>query len=311
MILLNLNDVVLYAKATFAVVVWGASFIATKVALRELGPYSIIWGRFAVGLLVLAGVLLLRRQWRVPSRRDLALFALLGFLCVPFHQFLQTVGLKTAQASTSGWIIATTPVFIALLGRFVLGEKLGAGRTIGILLAASGVLVVVSGGSLASLASLRFGTVGDFLMLTSALNWAVFSVLSRKALGRYPGGLMMTWVMALGWIMATPMLFSGPGPAEYLGLSVWGAIALLFLGVCCTGLAYVFWYDALQGMEASRVGAFMYLEPPAAVIVAAVVLGEPVTPAAVVGGAFILLGVWLVNRCSPAQAKRQEGKAAA
>lgn len=306
---MNLNDALLCVKATFAVVVWGASFIATKVALRELPPYSIIWGRFAVGLLVLGAVLILRRQWRVPSRRDLALVALLGFLSVPFHQYLQTVGLETAQASTSGWIIATTPVFIALLGRFVLGERLGAGRTAGILLAASGVLVVVSGGSLASLVSLEFGTVGDVLMLASALNWAVFSVLSRKALGRYPGGLMMTWVMGLGWIMATPMLATGPVLAGFQGLSTAGAAALLFLGVCCTGLAYVFWYDALQGMEASRVGAFMYFEPPTAVIVAAVVLGEPVTPAAVLGGIFILYGVWQVNRCSPSQRGSQEGKA--
>lgn len=295
---MNLTDALLYAKAIFAVVVWGASFIATKVALRELTPYSIIWGRFAVGLLVLVAVLGLRRQWKIPSPRDLVLFAVLGFLCVPFHQFLQTVGLKTAQASTSGWIIATTPVFIALLGRFVLGERLGKGRIGGILIAASGVFVVVSGGSFASLKNLKFGTAGDLLMLVSALNWAVFSVLSRRALARYPGALMMTWVMALGWLMATPMLFSGQGPAEYLGLSAGGALALLFLGVCCTGLAYVFWYDALQGMEASRVGAFMYLEPPAAVIVAAVVLGEPVTFAAVAGGVLILLGVWLVNRRS-------------
>jgi drug/metabolite transporter (DMT)-like permease len=305
---LNLNDLVLYAKATFAVVVWGASFIATKVVLREMSPYSIIWARFAVGLLVLVGVLVLRRQWAVPSRRDFALFVLLGFLCVPFHQFLQTVGLKTAQASTSGWIIATTPVFIALLGRFVLGERLGAGRIFGILLAASGVLVVVSGGSPESLRHLKFGTTGDLLMLVSALNWAVFSVLSRKALTRYSGALMMAWVMGLGWIMATPMLFSGPGPVECLGLSVWGASALLFLGVCCTGLAYVFWYDALQGMEASRVGVFMYLEPPAAVVVAAIVLGEPITSVVLLGGVLILFGVWLVNRCSPGLAQQKEGK---
>ncbi len=299
------RDFLLYAKATFAVVAWGASFVATKVALRDLGPYSIIWGRFAVGVLVLVTVLFFRRNWAVPAKRDLFFFALLGFLCVPFHQFLQTVGLETAQASTSGWIIATTPVFIALLGRFVLGEKLGMGRTMGILLAAAGVLVVVSGGSPSSWMNMRFGTVGDLLMLVSAVNWAVFSVLSRKALSRYSGALMMTWVMGLGWLMATPMLLDGSGPTEYVHLSAAGSGALLFLGVCCTGLAYVFWYDALQGMEASRVGAFMYLEPPAAVVVASLVLGEPVTPAAVTGGILILFGVWMVNRFSRRQQKRR------
>ena len=71
---------------------------------------------------------------------------------------------------------------------------------------------------------------------------------------------------------------------------------MLFLGIFCSGLAYIAWYDGLQVIAASKIGAFLYLEPLVAVIVASFILSEPVTWASLLGGAVILLGVYLVNR---------------
>jgi drug/metabolite transporter (DMT)-like permease len=102
--------------------------------------------------------------------------------------------------------------------------------------------------------------------------------------------------MALGWAFTTPLLLAGPGLGELAGLSSRGWIAVLFLGVICSGFAYVFWYDALKRLPAARVGALIYLEPLVAVVVARLVLGEPILPATLAGGALILGGVWLVNR---------------
>ena len=75
-----------------------------------------------------------------------------------------------------------------------------------------------------------------------------------------------------------------------------GWIAILFLGIFCSGLAYIAWYDALQALSAAQTGVFLYIEPLVAVAVAAIVLAEPVTWASLLGGAVILIGVWLVNR---------------
>ena len=75
-----------------------------------------------------------------------------------------------------------------------------------------------------------------------------------------------------------------------------GWLGILFLGVACSGLAYIFWYDGLQAIPASQVGAFLYLEPLVAVVVAAVVLNEPILLVSLAGGLTILAGVWLVNR---------------
>jgi drug/metabolite transporter (DMT)-like permease len=285
-----------YLKVAFAVMVWGASFIATKVALQEISPITVVWLRFGIGVWVLGLAAGWRRPLTLPKRKVLPYFALLGFIGITFHQWLQSTGLITAQASTTAWIVATTPIFMALLGWLVLREKLTKLQILGIVLATLGVLVVVSEGDLGALSLGDFGAPGDLLILISAPNWAIFSTLSRRGLNTHSASLMMFYVMSFGWLFTSVLFFAGPGLADIGQLSFKGWLAILFLGVACSGLAYIFWYDGLQAIPASQVGAFLYLEPFVAVIVAAIVLNEPVLLASLIGGGTILFGVWLVNR---------------
>jgi drug/metabolite transporter (DMT)-like permease len=164
------------------------------------------------------------------------------------------------------------------------------------LIAAFGVLLVVARGDPGTIAVGRLGAPGDVLILVSCANWAIFSVLSRRGLKRHSAAPAMFYVMVLGWILTTVLFgiesgFRGIGPLSRTGL--W---ALLFLGVFCSGVAYVFWYDALERIPASRVGALLYLEPLVTVAVAAWLLGETIRLGTMIGGAIILFGVWLVNR---------------
>ncbi len=283
-------------KVIFAVTVWGGSFVATKVALRYVSPVTVVWLRFAMGTLILGAAVAGRRQFTLPSRKDLAYFALLGFIGITFHQWLQSTGLTTAEATTTAWIVATTPVFMAVLGWLVLKERLGWAQALGILIAAGGVLMVVSKGDLASLSSGHFGTIGDLLILISAPNWAVFSTLSRSGLKQHPAARMMFYVMGFGWLFTTLQLLAGPGVSEIPRIGVDGWLGIGFLGIFCSGLAYIFWYDALQVMPVAQTGAFVYMEPFVTVVVAAVVLSEPFLLSSLLGGVAILIGVWLVNR---------------
>lgn len=293
---LGSTKVVPLLEATFAVTAWGASFIATKVALREVSPITVVWLRFAMGVAILGAAVVLRRQLAFPTRRDLGYFALLGFLGITFHQWLQSTGLVTSQASTTAWIVATTPVFMAMLGWLLLKEQLSPLRIGGIWLASLGVILVVLKGDWRSLALGSFGEPGDVLILISALNWAVFSVLSRYGLNRHPAARMMFYVMGLGWIFTSIVFFASPTLSEIKQLTFDGWLGVAFLGVVCSGLAYIAWYDALQALPASQVGAFLYLEPLVAVIVAAIILGEAILLASLIGGGVILFGVWLVNK---------------
>jgi len=296
MMALDRKRIVAYIEVTLAVLAWGGSFVATKIALQEVSPAAVVWLRFGIGVLILGATALLRRQAALPAQKDLGYLALLGFIGITFHQWLQATGLKTAEATTTAWIVATTPVFMALLGWMVLKEKLTVWQAVGIGMAAFGVILVVTNGDLGAVPHGQIGTWGDFLILLSALNWAVFSALSRKGLKIYPATQMIFYVMGFGWLFTSVWFFAGAGLAQISQLSRAGWLAIGFLGVFCSGLAYIFWYDALQNMPVAQAGAFVYIEPFVTVLVAAVILEEPLLWSSLIGGGLILAGVVLVQR---------------
>lgn len=290
------NKLIPYLEALFAVVVWGASFIATKIAVGQISPISVVWLRFAMGIPILFAAVVIRKQFAFPKGSEWLYFTLLGFLGISFHQWLQSNGLQTAQATTTAWIVATSPAFIAILGWLALKEKLNLLQSSGILLAMIGVLVVVSKGDFSNLAVGKFGTIGDFLILISSVNWAVFSILSRRGLKNHPSTRLTFWVMTIGWLIISAVFFAGKNYTEITLLDSRGWWALIFLGIFTTGLAYIAWFDALGQLSAAQTGAFLFIEPPASTVVAAIVLNEAVTWASIFGGAVILFGIWLVNR---------------
>lgn len=285
-----------YLEALFAVVVWGGSFIATKIAVGQMSPVAVVWLRFAMGIPILGAAVFLRKQFAWPKPAEWGYFALLGFIGISFHQWLQSNGLQTAQATTTAWIVSTAPVFIALLAWMVLKERITLVQGFGVGVALLGVIVVVSKGNLGNFFAGQFGVIGDFLIFISAINWAVFSILSRRGLKEHPSTRMTFWVMTLGWLITSVAFFTQGGPAQLPHLDSRGWVAMIFLGIFTTGLAYIAWFDALASLPATQTGAFLYIEPLTSMVVASLILGEQVTWASLLGGAVILLGVWLVNR---------------
>ncbi len=285
-----------YLEAVFAVIVWGGSFIATKIVLRDISPVTVVWVRFTIGVVILGLAVAMRKQFSLLNRNEWLYFALLGFLGITFHQWLQSNALETSEASTTAWIVSTTPVFMALLGWVVLREKLPWIKIAGILLAFVGVLLVVYAGNLSAISLRNFGKPGDILILISAINWAVFSVLSRRGLKAHPATLMMFYVMLFGWLFTSILFFATTNISEIGNLTTNGWLGIAFLGIFCSGLAYIAWYDALKALTTAQTGVFLYIEPLVAVVVAFFLLSEAITVASLLGGGIIILGVWLVNR---------------
>jgi drug/metabolite transporter (DMT)-like permease len=291
-------------KAFLAIAFWGASFVATKIALREVSPLTVITLRFGLGVIVLACLVAVRREFKRPERKDIGWLVLLGLNGITVHQLLQANGLVTTTATNSGWIVALIPVFSALFAWLILHESFGRLKVLGLAVASVGALLIISRGQLSHGLLNIPATPGDFLMLLSAPNWALFTVLSKRMVGERSPALTLMYVMALGWLAILPLFLINKGWMDlpHLTWAGWGGV--LFLGLLCSGAAYVFWYDALEAAGASQVAAFLYFEPLVTLAVAASLLGEHVTWATLAGGATILLGVWLVNRPAPLSAPR-------
>ncbi len=284
--------------AVLAVTFWGLSFIATKVALREVHPFALLALRFGIGGFLLLLVQLQRDKGflKAFSIRDWASIVVLAIIGVSGHTLLQAYGLLYTSAINSGWIVAIMPIFIILAARLFLGERITGGKTIGILVGFLGVLLVVSKGML-SLSVFRLAsTFGDILVLTSAITWTAFTVVGRGFLSRFPPLAAITPIMIIGCLTTIPFAWLKWEWNIIYHLSFLGWMSILFLGVFCSGLAYLFWYSALEKRESGTIGIYLYLEPLVTLIGAYFLLNEQIQWITLAGGGLILLGVYLATK---------------
>ena len=288
-------------QAFLAVVLWGISFVATKAALREISPVTLIFSRSAIGAVLLLATLAARRMPLVPPRDSWGPLALMGFVGVCFHQLLQAFGIRLTTAVHAGWIVGLIPIWSAVLAGLFLRERFGTGKVAGLALGFAGAALVVSSGRAGPGFLALPGTRGDLLMLASTLNWAIYTTLGHGTIRRLGSLRATAGAMLLGGLMLAPLFLRAGGWREYATLSGAGLAAVLYLGIGASGLGYLFWYGALEKVETSRVAAFLYLEPLVTLAAAVALLHEPVRPATLAGGLAVLAGVALVQR-APARA---------
>jgi drug/metabolite transporter (DMT)-like permease len=288
--------------ALAAVVMWGISFVATKRALDEFTPIALIVLRFGIGVAVVYALLFLRRRPLAPPRDALPALALMGFIGVFVHQLIQANALTMTTAVRTGWLIGITPIWTAVLAAVFLKEKFGLAKVGGLLLATVGALLVITRGELSS-ASLQLpSTKGDLLILLSTLNWAIYTVAGRATLKRVGSERTTAASMLMGFLMLAPFSITDPVWTHFGDLSAAAWTAVIFLGVGCSALGYLFWYAALEKLETSQVAAFLYIEPVVTLIAAVALIGESVDLTTVIGGVLVLLGVTAVQRAKASTA---------
>jgi drug/metabolite transporter (DMT)-like permease len=187
------------------------------------------------------------------------------------------------------------PLFTAALSAAFLRERFPAAKVAGTALGFAGaVTVVASRGASLALPSTR----GDLLILASALNWSVYTLVARRLLARRSPIALTLRTLLIG----TPILlvaFAALGdPGEFARADARAWIALVYLGVGCTAAGWVCWAFALERLEPGTLTSFQYLQPLVTVASAALVLGESIRLQAVAGGFLALAGVALVQRAS-------------
>lgn len=282
------------AAGLVAVFLFGASFVAIKIALDQVDPLTLIPIRFGLGLVLLWPLLIIRGGWPRPSINELGRTALLGGLGIFFNQWFQAAAMVTAEATTASWLSSLAPAFMVLLAWIFLRERIVSWQWLGILLALAGALLVSEADPSATFD--QRGWIAPGLLIISALAWAVFSVFG-KAESTRTSPLRAT-VMAMLWAL----LFSGLLNllrGELWRVSAWEAqtwAALLFLGVACTGIAYALYFFALAGAQSALVAALQYLEPIITIVIAYFLLQENLRPIGLMGGLLILAGIVLVER---------------
>lgn len=286
------TQIIKYWKPLAAVLFWGVSFVATKIALDELVPLTLILLRLILAVIFLTAIAVYTKRdfsISIKSHGGILVLALIAVL----HLWIQVTGLQFTTAAKTGWIIGITPVFMALLGLAVFKESLTLIKTSGILIAFFGLILLISHGDLSSVDLIS--NKGDFLILGSSLTWAVYSAVNKKISLTYPPMMTVLFLFLMMAIIISPFTINDEAIQSVLHFSTEGWIAILFLGILCSGAAYVMWASALKEMESAKVGAFLYFEPFVTVFASWIILSERITLLMILAGIIITLGVVLVN----------------
>jgi drug/metabolite transporter (DMT)-like permease len=284
-----------YIALAITLIIWGSTFIITKVVLREIEPLFLTLLRFMIAFAALAP-LAARQGFKLKDvfRPNFMLFGLTG---TTLYYALQNVGLNYTSVSSTVLILAIVPAITAVLAVIFLKERLNKLQMAGIGLVTVGMILVGLDSGSGSAGSAN-PMLGNLLILASGISWAIYTIQGRKMVNQYPALVMTAASSGAGLIFLLP--FAG-WELFYSGLphlSLWGVLGILYLGLAASGLTMFLWNYALHFLPASVASPFVNLVPIIG-LGSAFLLGEQPPLIQIVGGGFALLGVWLSSLTRP------------
>jgi drug/metabolite transporter (DMT)-like permease len=283
------------SKAVFftilAGVLWGTSFPIIKVGLATIDPFAFLFWRFFVSTVTLVAVMLLLRklEFKIAEKKLLVFLGIanaVGYL-------LQYAGMNYTTAAKAALFINLSAMWVALLSPKLLGESFSRKKIVGVLFGLLGIVFVST-----NLDFLTFGQgqfVGDFMLISSGVAWALFMVYNKKLIIKSTSATFqsMTWVLVITLLSIVPFtVLSGP---RFFDLSGWAWLAIFYTAIVCWVLPYYLWLEGLKHLSASTSTVLLLSEIVVAVFLSIIVLKEPVTVFSTIGALFIVIAIALVS----------------
>jgi drug/metabolite transporter (DMT)-like permease len=298
---------VIAGSIALLIALWAINFIAGKIGLQYLPPLALASFRVVLAGAVMVPIYLgcsrlpafseaakFRRQGF--AARDLWTFSYLGFFGVTVNQMCFTVGLAFTLVSHSALIVGLGPIYILVLAVLFRLERATWHKATGMTIALLGIAVLASENGLsvhsASLA-------GDAITMTGSIGFAIYVVLGKRVARKYDTLTMTAFNHFAGTLIVLPLaiheatILHRAGHLKELPWQAWAA--LLYMAICSSALAYVFYFWLLRYLEASQLAAFTYLLPVTATVLGILWLGEKGSWGQVLGGALALGGVYWIE----------------
>ncbi len=279
-----------HLSALVTVMIWGTTFISTKILLSDFQPVEILFFRFVMGVLALLPAY--PHRLKGTTFRQEFTFIAAGLCGICLYYLLENIALTCTMASNVGVIISAAPFFTAILTHlFIKGEeKLQVNFFLGFVVAMAGIFLISFNGS-----RLELNLVGDLLALLAALLWACYSVLTKK-ISSYGYHTILTTrrVFFYGILFMIPALFLFGFKLELTRFAnPLCLFNIVYLGVGASALCFVTWNFAVKVLGAVKTSVYIYMVPVVTVITSVVILHERITILAGIGTALILTGLFL------------------
>jgi drug/metabolite transporter (DMT)-like permease len=295
-----------YLKLVAAMLFWGGTFIAGRIAAQSVGPLTGAFGRFAVASLVLLAALwFTERRFPRLSRRELGLVLLMALTGVIGYNIVFFLGLREIEASRAALIIALNPVSITLFSGLIFGEKFPIAAYGGVALSFAGAAVVITRGDLLHIGS-GYG-LGELFISGCVVMWVAYTLIGRVALNSLTPLVATAYACLFGsaGLFIPALIWELPGWQTLPPLPA--MLGVIYLGLFGTSLGFIWYYDALRQIGATRTDIFINLVPVFGVLLGVLFLHEQVTTSLLVGGLLVVSGLLLTNmaRLIPKFAKKR------
>jgi drug/metabolite transporter (DMT)-like permease len=279
-----------HITALITILIWGTTFISTKILLADFTPIEILFFRFLLGLAVL--LIVYPKRLKTKDIKQELTIAAAGLCGICLYYLLENIALTYTLASNVGVIISIAPFFTAILSHIFMKteEKLRANFIIGFIVAMAGICMISFSGS-----KLELDPVGDILAVISALVWAIYSLLTRK-IGSFGYNTIQTTrrIFAYGIIFMLPLLFVFDFDLDFMCIAkAENILNLLYLGIGASALCFVTWNYAVKVLGAVKTSVYIYIVPVIIVVTSAIVLKEKITAVSVLGTVLTLSGLFL------------------
>jgi drug/metabolite transporter (DMT)-like permease len=288
---MSLTTVKLFVTA----VIWGGTFIAGRMLGGEIAPFSASFLRFVAANIFLVSFFLWK-EGTLPrlDAGTLLLLCGLGATGVFLYNAFFLWGLTYVPAGRAAIIVAGNPVFIALLSFVFFREPLTRNKLAGVVLCLTGAALVIGHGNPLGLFTGAV-SLGDLAILGATFSWVAYSLLGKQVMGKLTPLAAVTGSCVVGMFMLLPPALNEGLLREASRLSPAGWAAIAYLGVLGTGVGFVWFYQGIREIGASRAAVFINFVPVSAATLGVLLLGEQVDASLLAGGALVLCGVALTN----------------
>jgi len=276
---------------------WSLNFIFIKIGIRALLPFSpdaplaIANARVIVATLALALVLpFFSRELRRLTWSDFGFLLFLGATGVSANQYFFMNGLARTSVSHGSLLFALSPVTVFLLAMLSRQERLSGLKIAGMSLAILGTAVLIG-----SAHKGQSSLLGDVLMILKVVVFAIYTVTSKHVRGRFETVTFNFYVYFFGSALLAPVSWHTLRHTRWLAVPWQGWMAILYIALIGSVLAYLVFYRALKMMPASQLASLTYLEPLVAMTAGVLILHESITAQVLSGGSIILCGVYLTQ----------------